>query len=73
MVATESQAVVRWTGRGSNDGEFQGQAPAGKSVEFSGTNVYRFACSKIVEAWSEPNSLGLLLQLGLISVIQPVI
>jgi predicted ester cyclase len=73
VVATESQAVVRRTGRGSNDGEFQGQALTGKSVEFFGTNVYWFACSEIVEAWSQPNYLGLLLQLGLIPVVQPVI
>lgn len=73
VVATDSQAAVRWTGRGTNDGEFQGQALTGKSVTFTGTNVYRIACGEIVEGWSEPDSLGLLQQLGIIPTIQPVI
>lgn len=73
VAATDSQAAVRWTGRGTNDGEFQGHAPTGKSVEFSGINVYRIACGEIVEGWSEPDSLGLLQQLGIVPVVQPVV
>ena len=73
VVATEDRAAVRWTGRGTNDGEFQGQPPTGASVEFTGTNVYHIACGEIVEGWSEPDSLGLLRQLGIIPVVQPVL
>jgi steroid delta-isomerase-like uncharacterized protein len=73
VVATGDKAAVRWTGRGTNDGEFQGQPPTGKSVEFSGTNVYRIPCGMIVEGWSEPDSLGLLQQLDLVPVVQPVL
>ena len=73
VVATDSQAAVRWTGRGTNDGEFQGQPPTGKHVEFTGINVYRIACGEIVEGWSEPDSLGLLQQLGVVLVVQPVV
>lgn len=73
VVATEDRAAVRWTGRGTNDGEFQGQPPTGASVEFSGINVYRIACGEIIEGWSEPDSLGLLRQLGIIPEVQPVL
>jgi len=73
VVATEDRAAVRWTGRGTNDGEFQGQPPTGVGVEFTGTNVYRIACGEIVEGWSEPDSLGLLQQLGLLPEVQPVL
>jgi len=73
VVAADNQAAVRWTGRGTNDGEFQAQPPTGKRVEFSGTNVYRIACGEMVEGWSEPDSLGLLQQLGIVPMVQPVI
>jgi steroid delta-isomerase-like uncharacterized protein len=73
VVATDTHAAVRWTGRGTNDGEFQGQAPTGKSVEFSGINVYRIACGQIVEGWSEPDSLGLLQQLGIVPSVEAAV
>ncbi len=66
VVAEGDRAAVRWTGRGTHDGEFQGLAPTGIAVEFTGVNVYRMACGQIVEGWSEPDSLGLLRQLGVV-------
>lgn len=66
VVADDTAAAVRWTGRGTNDGELMGLPPTGKAVVFTGTNVYRIACGMIVEGWSEPDSLGLLRQLGLV-------
>jgi predicted ester cyclase len=46
-------------------------APTGRSVVFTGINVYRLACGLIVEGWSEPDSLGLLRQLGAIPETPP--
>ena len=71
VVADEDGAVVRWTGRGTNDGEFQGNAPTGIAVEFTGINSYRIACGQIVEGWSDVDSLQLLQQLGLVPDIYP--
>jgi steroid delta-isomerase-like uncharacterized protein len=64
VVASGDRAAVRWTGRGTHQGELQGLAPTGKPVVFTGINLYRIACGQIVEGWSEVDALGLLRQLG---------
>jgi steroid delta-isomerase-like uncharacterized protein len=71
VVASEDRAAVRWTGRGTHQGEFQGLAPTGRPVVFTGINVYRIACGQIVEGWSEPDALGLLQQLGVVPEVTP--
>jgi steroid delta-isomerase-like uncharacterized protein len=71
IVADGDSAAVRWTGRGTHEGELQGIAPTGKPVVFTGINVYRVACGQIVEGWSEPDALGLLRELGVIPDISP--
>jgi predicted ester cyclase len=71
VVTSEDRAGVRWTGRGTHQGEFQGLAPTGLPVVFTGINVYRIACGQIVEGWSEPDALGLLRQLGVVPEITP--
>jgi steroid delta-isomerase-like uncharacterized protein len=73
IVADEDGAAVRWTGRGTHEGELQGIAPTGLPVVFTGINVYRIACGQIVEGWSEPDSLGLLRQLGVVPEVAPVV
>ena len=71
VVATDDRAAVRWTGHGTHEGEFQGLAPTGLPVVFTGINVYRLECGQIVEGWSEPDALGLLRQLGVVPEISP--
>jgi steroid delta-isomerase-like uncharacterized protein len=71
VVANDRAAAVRWTGRGTNSGGFQGIAPTGKPIVFTGTNVYHIACGQIVEGWSEVDALGLLQQLGVIPAVNP--
>ena len=71
VVASADRAAVRWTGSGTHQAEFQGLAPTGLPVVFTGINVYRIACGQIVEGWSEPDALGLLQQLGVVLVIAP--
>jgi steroid delta-isomerase-like uncharacterized protein len=72
IVATDDRAAVRWTGRGTHEGELQGLAPTGLPIVLTGINVYRIDCGQIVEGWSEPDSLGLLRQLGVVPEIAPV-
>ena len=66
IVAEDDKVTIRWRARGTNDGPFQGQPASGKTVSFAGVIIYRVEGERIVEAWAQPDRLGLLQQLGLI-------
>jgi predicted ester cyclase len=56
----------RWTARGTHRGELMGIAPTGKQVTVTGINIERIANGKLVEGWSNYDTLGMLQQLGVI-------
>ncbi len=62
--AAGDRVVELWTAAGTNDGPFQGIPATGKSATWTGINVYRIACGKIAEIWTEADTLGRLEQLG---------
>ncbi len=64
MIAEGDKVAVRWTGRGTQKGEFMGIAPTGKQVTITGNSILRIAGGKIVEEWTEEDILGVLQQLG---------
>ena len=66
QIAEGDKVVMRWTGRGRHQGEFQGLAPTGKEVVITGITISRIEGGKEVEAWEEVNMLGLMQQLGAI-------
>jgi predicted ester cyclase len=66
VIADDESVVVRWTSRGTHQGELAGIAPTGKQVEFSGITIVRFVEDKIAEAWISWDALGLLEQLGVV-------
>jgi predicted ester cyclase len=61
-VASDDLVAVRWSGTGTHAGEFLGIAPTGNAVDFTGTNVYRLSCGRIVQSWSFTDVLSLLQQ-----------
>ena len=60
------RVVTRWTGRGTQTGEFMDMPPSGKSVAVPGVQIDRFSGGKIVESWALFDQLGMLQQLGAI-------
>jgi steroid delta-isomerase-like uncharacterized protein len=64
VYAEGDRVLVRWTGRGTQNGEFLGVPPSGRAVEWSGMNAFRFSCGEIVEGWSEANGLEIFRQIG---------
>jgi predicted ester cyclase len=64
--AEDNFVVERWDASGTNDGVFQGIAPTGRAMHWSGITMYRLACGKIAEIWTEADTFGRLRQLGVI-------
>ena len=64
-VITEGDLVViRYRATGTHTGEFQGYAPTGKPVTWTGINIFRIECGRIAEIWSEVDALGRTAQLN---------
>jgi steroid delta-isomerase-like uncharacterized protein len=64
VVAEGDKVVVRWTSRGTHQGDFMGVAPTGKHVTFTGMRLFRIAENKIVESWVNIDERGLQEQLS---------
>jgi steroid delta-isomerase-like uncharacterized protein len=68
LLAVGDQVVVRWTGRGTHLGQYRGLAATGRPVTNRGITIWRLAAGKLVERWSAADALGVLEQLGAVSV-----
>ncbi len=67
LFATEGDKVVlRFTFRGTHQGEFMGVAPTGRQVTMAGIDIFRVADGKIVELWGQEDMLGMMQQLGVV-------
>ena len=51
---------MRFTSKGTREGEFIGIAPTGKQVSWTGITIDRIEDGKIVESWADWDLLGLL-------------
>jgi predicted ester cyclase len=72
LFAEGDRVVVRWTDRGTHQGEIQFGSygrwgpfpPTGTQLTLTGILIYRLAGGRIVEEWFDEDLLGLLRQLG---------
>jgi len=71
IFAEGDKVAIRWTGIGTQQGEFRGMPPTSKQVTLTAIVIYRFADGKIVESWNNSDQLGLLEQLGVIAPGRP--
>jgi len=68
LIAEGDEVVVRWTLRGTHEGELRGGIPAtGRRIEVTGITISRVKNAKIVENWGNYDMLGMLQQLGVMS------
>ncbi len=66
VIAEGDKVAAHWTCSGTHGGEFQGIAPTGKEVKWTGMGIYRFSGKKIEEILSLQDALGLMQQLDVI-------
>ena len=66
--ATEDSVVTRWIGTGTQRGALKGLAPTGRAVKVTGIWIHRLEGDHIVESWNNWDSLGMLQQLGVVSL-----
>lgn len=66
LTATDDDVAFAYTITGTNDGPFQGNDAAGKSIKVRGVQIGRFSDGKLVERWGSSDQLGILTQLGLV-------
>ncbi len=66
MFSEGDKVAVRYTGRGTHQGEFAGIPASGQQVEFMGNDIFRVADEQIAEEWLMYDQLGLLQQIGAI-------
>ena len=54
MIVTQDDLVaIRYSATGTHTGEFQGFAPTGKTITWTGMNFYEIECGRIADVWSE--------------------
>lgn len=68
QISEGDRVVSRWTAHGTHKGELQGLPPTGKQAAITGITIERVANGKVVECWTNADDLGLMRQLGVISV-----
>lgn len=68
QIAEGDTVATRWTGRGTHTGELSGIAPTGKDVTVTGITISRLENGKLIEDYTNWDSLGMLAQIGAIPI-----
>ena len=66
VVAEGDHVAVRWSARGTHKAELFGIAATGKQSTVTGITIDRWMNGKVVESWTNWDTLGLLQQLGVV-------
>lgn len=72
FVSEGDRLVVRYTFRGTHQGELMGVPPSGADVTMAGMTLLRFAGGRIAERWQAADLFGLMTQIGAIPAPAPV-
>ena len=61
--------TTRWSARGTHQGELLGMTATGKQATVTGITIDRIVDGRIVESWTNWDTLGLMQQLGVIPAL----
>jgi len=64
VLEQRDRVAIRWTAGGTHRGELNGLAPTDRSVTVTGITIQRIAGGRVVEAWTNWDTLGLMQQIG---------
>jgi steroid delta-isomerase-like uncharacterized protein len=64
QIAEGDKVVTRWIAVGTHDGDLPGLPASGNKTNVTGIGIDRFEDGKIVEAWNNWDTLGMMQQLG---------
>lgn len=64
IIAEDDRVATRWSMTALHTGEYMGVPATNKEIQLSGTVIDRFENGRIIEAWENFDSLGLMQQLG---------
>jgi ketosteroid isomerase-like protein len=68
LFSVADRVVARWIGSGTHRGELMGVEPTGAPISVEAISIFRIADGKIAEEWTVWDALGLLQQVGAVSV-----
>lgn len=68
LIEEGDKVVVRSTVTGTNQGDYLGRPPTGKSVAYEEIFIGRFVDGRIAELWGVVDALAMLKQLGVVAV-----
>jgi steroid delta-isomerase-like uncharacterized protein len=63
-VSEDDKIAAWWAAKGTHRGDYQGIAATGRAVSICGVTIFRVVEGRIVEMWRQPDTLGLMRQIG---------
>jgi steroid delta-isomerase-like uncharacterized protein len=66
QIAGGDKVVTRWSTTATHTGELLGIPATGKQIKVTGIGISRFEGGKVVESWTEYDSIGMMQQLGVV-------
>jgi steroid delta-isomerase-like uncharacterized protein len=67
ILSEGDRVALAWTAQLTHTGEYFGAPPTGRTGTWESMHIFRIECGKIAETWSVGDSLGLFMQLGIIT------
>ena len=58
LIARDVYVVQRYTATGTQVGPLQNLPPTGRTATWTGINIFRIACGRVAEVWSEVDALS---------------
>ena len=71
LIGEDDKVVVRWTATGTHRGELMGIPPTETRIATTGVDIFRVADGKLAELWLSWDQLGMMEQLGVVSLPGP--